>query len=377
MKILLICEAVFPENKGGIERWFQVLGREFQTRGHEITYFNSSSINESRNGIRYFASSAVKWSYKKGGVRSKAQAVRFGIDVFKWLRNERFDVIYCSSVPIFSVFAVFFGNKQDSTVFVEWFEIWNLRYWVRYSGIVAGSVGWLVQFLALQLGKDRVVYTERARKSVSRLGFLNKNRVILLPGLCPDLKPATTSGQESMKHDIYFLGRFVNEKQPMLAISCIEAFLGTGWRGKFWLAGTGPLVHEIRDVIKLRKLEKYIKVLENPSDEDVEKIARNSFVLLHPSRREGYGLASVEAAYRGVPSLLINYQDNATVDLEISPELVAQKDQVEGIVKLLTLAWENQKYFESETLAWSENARRFRSSSKTCSKILEIASADK
>ena len=377
MKILLICEAVFPENKGGIERWFQVLGSEFQNKGHEITYFNSSSINESRDGIRYLASSADKWSYKKGGVRSKAQAVRFGIELFKWLRQERFDIIYCSSVPIFSIFGVFFGKKQDSRVFVEWFEIWNLRYWFRYSGTVAGSVGWLVQFLALQLGKYRVVYTERARKSVSRLGFLNNNKVILLPGLCPDFKPSTTSGRESIKQDIYFLGRFVNEKQPMLAISCIEAFLRTGWLGKFWLAGTGPLVHEIRAVIKLRKLENHIEVLENPTDEDIEKIARKSFVLLHPSRREGYGLASVEAAYRGVPSLLIDYPDNATVDLEISPNLVATDEQVENIVKLLTLAWKNQERFELETLAWAENARRFRSSLQTCSKILDIASSVK
>jgi glycosyltransferase involved in cell wall biosynthesis len=276
-------------------------------------------------------------------------------------------------VPIFSIFGVFFGKKRGSRVFVEWFEIWNLRYWFRYSGTVAGLVGWLVQFLALQLGKHRVVYTERAHKSVSRLGFLNNNKVILLPGLCPDLKPVTTSGRGSIKHDIYFLGRFVNEKQPVLAISCIEAFLKTGWIGKFWLAGTGPLVHEIRELIKLRKLEKHIEVLENPTDDDVEKLARNSFVLLHPSRREGYGLASVEAAYRGVPSLLIDYPDNATVDLEISPNLVATDDQVERIVKLLTLAWNNQEKFESETLAWAENARRFRSSLQTCSKILDIA----
>ena len=373
MKILLICEAVFPENKGGIERWFQVLGREFQTKGHEITYFNSSSINESRNGIRYLAGSAEKWSYKKGGVRSKTQAVRFGIELFRWLRQERFDVIYCSSVPIFSVFGVFFGMKRDSRVFVEWFEIWNLRYWFRYSGTFAGSVGWLVQFLALQLGKYRVVYTERAHKSVSRLGFLNKNKVILLPGLCPDSKPSTTSGQGSIKQDIYFLGRFVNEKQPILAISCVEAFLKVGWRGKFWLAGTGPLVPEIREVVRLRSLEKYVEILENPTDQEIEKIAGNSFVLLHPSRREGYGLASVEAAYRGIPSLLIDYPDNATVDLGISPKLVAQKDDVDELVKLLAFAWKNQELLRSETWAWAEHARQSRSSLKTINKILDIA----
>ena len=373
MKILLICEAVFPENKGGIERWFQVLGRDFHSRGHEITYFNSSSVNEARDGIRYFASSAGKWSYKKGGVRSKAQAVRFGIDVYRWLRKEDFDLIYCSSVPIFSIFGLILRKKRETKVFVEWFEIWNLRYWFRYSGIITGSVGWLVQLLALQFGKYRVVYTEGAHRSLSRMGLLNRNKIILLPGLCPESKPPTSSGQGTMKHDIYFLGRFVNEKQPLLAINCVEAFLRTGWKGKFWLAGTGPLVPEIKAVIKLKKLETYVELVENPTDEEIEKIARNSFVLLHPSRREGYGLASVEAAYRGVPSLLIDYPDNATVDLGISPQLVVKNDEVEEMVKVLTLAWENQQFFESETLDWAEKARQSRSSSQTCSKILEIA----
>ena len=376
MKILLICEAVFPENKGGIERWFQGLGRDFHSRGHEITYFNSSSVNETRDGIRYFASPAGKWSYKKGGVRSKAQAVRFGIDLYKWLRKENFELIYCSSVPIFSIFGVFLGKKRETKVFVEWFEIWNLRYWFRYSGIFAGSVGWLVQLLALQFGKYRVVYTERVHRSLSRMGFLNRNQVVLLPGLCPETKPPTSSGQGTVKHDIYFLGRFVNEKQPLLAINCIEAFLRTGWKGKFWLAGTGPLVPEIKEAIKLKKLETYVELVENPTDEEIEKIARNSFVLLHPSRREGYGLASVEAAYRGVPSLLINYPDNATVDLGISPQLVVNNDEVEEIVKVLRLSWENQRYFESETLDWAEKARQSRSSFRTCSKILEIAQSE-
>ena len=376
MKILLICEAVFPENKGGIERWFQGLGRDFHSRGHEIAYFNSSSVNETRDGIRYFASSAGKWSYKKGGVRSKAQAVRFGIDVYKWLRKENFDLIYCSSVPIFSIFGVILGRKRETKVFVEWFEIWNLRYWFRYSGVFAGSVGWLVQLLALQFGKYRVVYTERAHRALSRMGFLNRNKAVLLPGLCPDTKPSTPSGLVTTKQDIYFLGRFVKEKQPLLAINSIEAFLRTGWKGKFWLAGTGPLVPEIKEVIKLKKIETHVELVENPTDDEIESIARNSFVLLHPSRREGYGLASVEAAYRGVPSLLIDYPDNATIDLGISPKLVAKNDDIEEIVKILTLAWGNQQIFESETLDWAEKARQSRSSFQTCSKILEIAQSE-
>ena len=373
MKILLICEAVFPENKGGIERWFQTLGGEFLRKGHEVTHYNASNINGHRGGIFYKSSSETKWSYRDGGVRSKSQAIQFAINLFKWLRKEQFDIIYCSSVPIFSIFGVFLAKKRGPKVFIEWFEIWTFRYWIRYSGIVAGPAGWFVQLLALQLGRHRVVYTERARMSITKLGFTNRSKVERLPGLCSEIEPILAKKYRTEKNDIYFLGRFVDEKQPFLAINCVEAFAKLGWKGKFRLAGTGPVVQDLRTLIKIKNFENFIEIIENPTDAEIEKIANNSFVLLHPSRREGYGLASVEAAYRGLPSLLINYPDNATVDLEISPKLVAQNDDIDEIVRLLTLAWKNQKLFQSETLEWAEKARRTRSSSQTCSKILEIA----
>jgi glycosyltransferase involved in cell wall biosynthesis len=373
LKILLICEAVFPENKGGIERWFQTLGGEFLRKGHEVTHYNASNINGLRGGIFYKSSSQTKWNYKDGGVRSKSQAIQFSINLFKWLRKERFDIIYCSSVPLFSIFGVFLAKKGDPKVFIEWFEIWTLRYWVRYSGIVAGPAGWFVQLFALQLGRHRVVYTERARMSVTKLGFTNRNKVECLPGLCSEVKPILAEKYRAKKNDIYFLGRFVNEKQPFLAINCVEAFAKQGWKGKFRIVGTGPVIQDLRKIIKMKNIDNFIEVVENPTDVEIEKIASDSFVLLHPSRREGYGLASVEAAYYGVPSLLIDYPDNATVDLEISPELVAQNDDIDSLVKLLTLAWENQEKFASQTIAWAKQARSTRSFPKTCNRILELA----
>ena len=51
MRVLLVCEAVFPDNKGGIERWFQTLGTEFHKLDNHVTHFNSAEVNETRGGI--------------------------------------------------------------------------------------------------------------------------------------------------------------------------------------------------------------------------------------------------------------------------------------------------------------------------------------
>lgn len=373
MKILLICEAVFPENKGGIERWFQTLAQNFQSEGNQVTYFNSSNVNAERQGIRYVSGSKDVWTYRDGGVRSKSQAIRFGFSLFKWLRKEKFDLVYCSSVPIFSILGASLTRHRASKLFVEWFEIWSFRYWVRYSGILSGSIGWLIQLLALQLGGQRVVYTKRAEVQVRKLSISRKENVLLLSGLCPVKEPKAMLRNQAQKDDIYFLGRFVSEKQPIFAIHCIEKFIQTGWNGRFWIAGTGPLATELKTVVRSKSLQGNVILLENPTDDEIEKISSNSFVLFHPSRREGYGLASVEAAYRGVPSLLINYPDNATVDLEITPKLVSQTDDIHEIVGLLTFAWKNQDQLRLETLNWAQKACKVKSSTSSYMEILKIA----
>jgi glycosyltransferase involved in cell wall biosynthesis len=373
MRVLLVCEAVFPENKGGIERWFQTLGKEFCESKNSVTYFNSTAINEIRDEIKYVSVIEETWSYRKGGVRSKTEAIKFGIRLFLWLRKEEFDLIYCSSVPIFSIFAVSMAKSQKALVFTEWFEVWSMQYWIRYSGIIAGPIGWLVQSLALQFGDKRFVYTLMAKDAISRANPLNRKNVHVLPGLCPQSDVDVEIQQIRKRNDVYFLGRFVDEKQPILAIEAIEEFIKTGWHGKFWLLGTGPIAPELEIEIQRRGLEDSVEMVVNPTDLQVEEIAANSFALLHPSRREGYGLASVEAAYRGIPSILINYPDNATVELEIAPKLVSQRGEVSEIASLLALAWIEQVSFRVETLAWAHQASLSRNLRSTSSEIIRIA----
>ena len=372
MKILLVCEAVFPENKGGIERWFQTLGTEFYKLNNNTTHFNSAGVNETRGGIEYICVDNTAWSYRKGGIRSKSEAVKFGVRLFFWLRKQNFDLVYCSSVPIFSIFAVSLARPRNALFFTEWFEVWSLQYWIRYSGIIAGPIGWLVQSLALQFSDIRFVYTQKAKTDIFRIDLLKRVDVQVLPGLCPE-REIESESQVSRKDDVYFLGRFVDEKQPILAIEAIEEFIKTGWKGKFWLLGTGPTAPELKQEIQRRGMERSVELLINPTDSQVEEIAASSFVLLHPSRREGYGLASVEAAYRGIPSILINYPDNATIELEISPELVAQKGEAREVSSLLKLAWVEQERFRFETLTWARQASLNRNFKSTSSEIMRIA----
>ena len=379
MKFYFLCEAVFPENKGGVERWFKTLTTELARRGHDITYLNASGVNEFRDGVTYRSITKNSWHYLPGGVRSKRQALHFAWKAFQSLRKVEPDVIYATSVPILSALPLGLLKlfKRQPITIIEWFEIWPLKYWTRYSGVVAGAVGWFLQFTALQIGTFRLGYTSRAKKQLSESKILSKtNNAVLMPGLCnPTFTPPFESAQK--RNDIAFLGRFVDEKQPVLAIESAIEFIKSGWSGSLWLLGQGPSLESMKAKIEEEpQYAEQIKILENPSDQLVKRHIMTSFVLIHPSKREGYGLASVEAAYLGTPSLLLNYPNNATVDLRISPDLVVYEFTVGEIVKKLKFAHENQTELRAKTLDWASKASRNNSSVATIDYLENLVGAN-
>jgi glycosyltransferase involved in cell wall biosynthesis len=99
-----------------------------------------------------------------------------------------------------------------------------------------------------------------------------------------------------------------------------------------------------------------VRVILNATDETVLAKMQTSFLLLHPSRREGYGISIVEAAANGVPALLIDYPDNASIDLGINPSLVSKSDSPEVISHFIEYAHENQKSLSQESCEWIRRA---------------------
>lgn len=338
MKILLICEAVFPENKGGLERWMTWFASELANRGNEVTYLNASGVHEIRNKVLYMPVSDEKWEYLANGQRSIAQALKFAFKIRLKLKDINPEVIYSAQAPIFSVFTLHFFRPMKYLLIVEWFEIWSRKYWKDYLGSVRGLIGFGMQKFATKLADLRVVFTTRCLIQLG--GFSSRN--LLLPGI--HMTPKNLAPlQYSARRDIIYLGRFVPDKQPFLAIVSAVELKRLGWEGELHIIGSGPLADQIRSKIQTVGAENFVNVLENASEELLQESFLKSFILLHPSKREGYGLAMIEAAERQIPTLLIDYPENASVDLGISPSYVSQSDDPRDLAKILMGAYENQE----------------------------------
>ena len=141
MKILLICEAVFPENKGGLERWMSWLGLQLANRGFTVDYINASGVNDVRDGVKYFSVNKENWHYVSDGKRSIKQSIGFAFAIRPLIRKIKPDVIYSVQAPIFSIFSLVLWPKRKWMLIVEWIEIWSLKYWQSYLGTFSGSIG--------------------------------------------------------------------------------------------------------------------------------------------------------------------------------------------------------------------------------------------
>jgi glycosyltransferase involved in cell wall biosynthesis len=374
MNIILIVEGVFPEKKGGLERWYKYISKAFVDQGHQVTYINFSQVNEIRDGVQYRSVQNKEWEYRDGGKRSKNDSVQFAIRAAKILKHLEFDIIYCSSVPILSVFTIWVISRMKSRpMVVEWFEYWTLKYWVRYEPGIAGVLGWALQFIALQLGETRTVFNSATSRSVHRNLILKKMTAIeMMPGQCGNRLDLDFSPLNEIKENFMFVGRFVDEKQPSLAINCAISLRKSGWRGKLTLFGTGPNLNKLRDLIQEYEASDYIEIVVNATDGIIREAMHDSFVLFHPTRREGYGFVQVEAAFRGLPTILIRYPDNASTELNINPGLYASSGEVNQLTSVLLSAYKRQFEYKNATRTWALSASKTKSSESSVARILEI-----
>jgi glycosyltransferase involved in cell wall biosynthesis len=84
----------------------------------------------------------------------------------------------------------------------------------------------------------------------------------------------------------------------------------------------------------------------------------SSAVLLHPSKREGFGLAIVEAAALGVPTILIRNPNNKSTELGVNPSLIAESEDPQELATLLKCVLKDKSKYVEECQRWNINRRR-------------------
>ena len=354
MRIGIIYETTFPEFKGGVERWFSQLASGLAGKSFNVVYLNGNGRSTNTTNLEYLPIEKIKKSFHETGERSARNIISYALATFNSLRKLNFEVLYLSSFPFLHIWAARIFrmiSKDKFRIYVEWFELPSIDYWKRERGYLFGTLGFTIQQLTLRLSDVNVSYLDSTRDLL--MEKKTKNQIVIkLPGICTFENSVENSTKNKYRNDISQIGRLTQDKQPLLSLAAVKELRKTGWSGHFHLLGSGPLAQEVSSYIRFNGMSEYVTMHGDGSDEVRREILEKSAALLHPSRREGFGLAIVEAASLGVPAILIRGEDNKSTELRINPTLVSEKSNPAEIADLLQKALNNQEKFSEECEHW-------------------------
>jgi glycosyltransferase involved in cell wall biosynthesis len=317
VRVCLVYDCLFPHTVGGAERWYRNLAERLAADGHEVTYLTLRQWDRDARphlpGV-VVRSAGPRMALYVGGRRRIGPPLVFGAGVLWHLlrRGRRYDVVHTASFPFFSLLAAALARPLHRYgLVVDWFELWSRAYWRDYLGAAGGRIGWAVQTLCLRVPQRAFTLAEATAARLRAAGV--HGDVEVLSGLAP--LPPAVSTPRAAQPVVVFAGRHIPEKRVPALVHAFAALRERAPDLRLVIYGDGP---ERGDVLALIDALGLGEVASAPGFVDAEIIAEalaSALCMVLPSRREGYGMIVVEAAARGVPSVVVADPDNAATEL--------------------------------------------------------------
>ena len=317
MRVCLAYDCLYPYTVGGGERWYRKLAERLAAEGHEVTYLTLRQWERGDEphiqGVEVIAVGPRMELYSALGRRRIAPALAFGAGLLSHLlrRGGRYDVVHTAALQL-SVPAVAAARSLHAfRLVVDWFEVWTRNYWREYLGTALGWAAGLVQSLAIRIPHDAVCLSELHARRLHEAGF--RGTVIRVGGIYEGrLEAPAPLPAEPV---VVFLGRHIPEKQVPALIPALAEAKRTIPQLRAEIYGDGPERGEVLRLIRAYGLEGDVQAPGFVERERLERALARALCLVLPSRREGFGIVVLEAAAKGVPSIVVDGADNAAVEL--------------------------------------------------------------
>jgi glycosyltransferase involved in cell wall biosynthesis len=362
VRICIVYDHVFPETVGGLERWLRDLSVRLAAEGHDVTYATMRHWRDGRSpelgDVRIVGLVEPGEVYGENR-RSLLPPLRFGVAVARYLgrHGSSFDVVHLGSFPFFPLLAAAALRRRGGyRIEVDWVEVWTRAYWRHYAGLLAGTVGWLVQRACIRL-------TQRAY-SMSRLHAARlvaegyRGEPVVLPGIYAG-PTAPTPVDRVDPGLIVYAGRHVREKRLDPLVRGFALAREHRPELRLELFGDGPDHGRVRRLVAELRLEGCVRLAGRRPEEEVADAIARAACLATASEREGYGLVVVEAAARGTPSVVVAGPENAATELveDGVNGAIAWDASPEAIADALRRVLADGAGMRASTLAWfTENA---------------------
>lgn len=361
VRVLVLYDCLYPWTVGGAERWYRQLALALAAEGHEVTYATRRQWPRDDPpdlpGVRVLAISPAMGLYTAAGRRRTDEALWFGAGTLWHLvgHGRRYDVVHTASFPYFSLLAAGLARPLHRyRLVVDWHELWTRAYWREYLGGTAGRIGLAVQSLGLRVRQRAFCFARLTARRLREQGV--HGDVTVLEGQWEGpLAPAAPAPAEDV---VVFAGRLIAEKRAAALGPALSHARRTAPELRGEAYGDGP---ERAALAAAAAAEPALTVHGFVDAELLDAALARALCLVLPSRREGYGKIVIEAARLGVPSVVVDGEDNAAVELVedgvngvIAPSAGAQ-DLGEAILRVRAAGPE----LRASTAAWfAEHAGR-------------------
>lgn len=333
-RIAFVSDAIYPYNKGGKETRLYEISTRLAKRGYDVhiycmKWWTTPETVRIEEGVSLHAISPLYPLYS-GERRSIKQGILFGLACLKLIK-EKFDVIDVDHMPYFPLYSVRLicwlkGKKMHAT----WHEVWGLRYWIRYMGIL-GIISSAIEYVSFLLPDTFIASSATTKK---RLSNYASNKKIHAFDNGVDYTQIQTASKSKHVSDVIFAGRLLQYKNVDILISAISLLIQTIPTIRCLIVGNGPEENNLKQLVISKKLQKHIQFLDFCSTKTkLYGLLKGSKILALPSSREGYGIIVIEALAIGLSIITVNEPNNAAKALvtdrkdglvtELKPEAIA------------------------------------------------------
>lgn len=302
MKVLLLCwrDSRHPEG-GGSEVYLEHVAEYLARQGHTVTFrtarYPGSAPSEQRNGVHY----------SRGG----GQMTVYPRAWWYMLRGERPDVVVDTQngVPFFARVILGTGRHGARTVLLTHHchrEQWPV------AGPVLSRLGWFIESRLSPWIHRRTPYVTVSEPSAEELVDLGVDRdriTVIRNGV--DIPDASATrgqrdgqdGRDAARFHLVTLSRLVPHKQIEHAMDALASVLPRHPETYLDVIGDGWWSERLRRHAADLGVSDHVVFHGHVSEELKHRILERADLHLLPSRKEGWGLAVIEAGLHGVPTL--------------------------------------------------------------------------
>lgn len=297
MKILLLCwrDSTHPQG-GGSERYLEHVGEYLAARGHEVVYrtagHTDAPAKTERGGVRYVRAGGKFTVYPRA--LASILLGRLGIGS---LRGVDVVVDTQNGVPFFAALVT---NRP--TVLLTHHchrEQWPV------AGRLLGRIGWFLESRVaprIYRGRPYVTVSQASKSELAELGVdaddirIIANGVDPVPGSLPQLT------DDGALH-LVTLSRLVPHKRLEHAIDVVADLVGEHPNIVLDVISSGWWEDNLRSYAIQRGVAERVIFHGQVTEDYKHALLARAAVHLMPSRKEGWGLAVMEAARHAVPTV--------------------------------------------------------------------------